>query len=370
MPINTLVLQWHITERCNRRCLHCYQEDYVRDELQFKDLLEVLKQFRELLDHLSRRGSFPVRGHINVTGGEPFIRGDFLDLLEAFHSNKNRFSFAIFTNGSFIDEAMAIRLRKFNPTFVQVSIEGTKETNDRIRGPGALDQTISALKHLVRERIRSVISFTAHRANFREFAEVAHLGRQLGVTRVWGDRLIPWGNGLSLREQGLSPDETREFFEIMSKAHSEAARGFCRTEIAMHRALQFLVAGGIPYHCVAGDSLIALQPNGDLYPCRRMPIRVGNLKETSLADLYYENDLFCALRDRDRISNGCENCSFSKKCRGGLKCLSYALTGDPFKADPGCWRAIPELKEDSREAVSPLRIEATDYRHSFNRNYH
>jgi radical SAM protein with 4Fe4S-binding SPASM domain len=330
----------------------------------------VLEQFKGLLDHLSRRGSFPVRGHINVTGGEPFIRGDFLGLLEAFYANKNRFSFAIFTNGSFVDEAMAIRLRKLNPTFVQVSMEGSKETNDYIRGSGALDQTISALKHLVRERIRSVISFTAHRANFREFAEVASLGRQLGVTRVWGDRLIPWGNGLSLREQGLSPDETREFFEIMFKAHSEAVRGFCRTEIAMHRALQFLVAGGIPYHCGAGYSLIAVQPNGDLYPCRRMPAPVGNLMETTLINLYYESELFRSLRNPDRVSDGCESCSFSRKCRGGLKCLSYALTGDPFKADPGCWRAIPELKEDSSEAVPPLRIEAKDYRHSFNRNYH
>jgi radical SAM protein with 4Fe4S-binding SPASM domain len=340
-PPNLLVLQWHITERCNRRCLHCYQDDYARDELQFKDLLKVLEQFKELLDDLGCRNSFTVRGHINVTGGEPFIRQDFLDLLEAFHANKNRLTFAIFTNGSFIDEAMAGRLRKLNPTSIQVSVEGTKETNDHIRGQGALDQTISALKHLVREQIPSVISFTAHRANFREFFEVARLGRELGVTRVWGDRLIPWGNGSALMEQELSPDETREFFEVMFKAHNESVRGFCKTQIAMHRALQFLVAGGIPYHCGAGDNLIALQPNGDLYPCRRMPIRVGNLMETHLIDLYYESELFQALRNPDRTSDGCGDCSFSKRCRGGLKCLSFALTGDPFKADPGCWRAIP-----------------------------
>ena len=298
-PPNLLVLQWHITERCNRRCLHCYQENSARDELQFKDLLGVVEQFKELLDDLGRRTSFPVRGHINVTGGEPFIRQDFLNLLEAFHANKNRFTFAIFTNGSFVDEAMASRLRKLNPTSVQVSIEGTKEINDYIRGKGALEQTVSALKHLVREHIPSVISFTAHRANFREFFEVARLGRELGVTRVWGDRLIPWGNGLALMEQGLSPDETREFFEVMFKAHNEAVRGFCRTQIAMHRALQFLVGGGIPYHCGAGYNLIALQPSGDLYPCRRMPIRVGNLMETHLINLYYESEILQSLRNPD-----------------------------------------------------------------------
>jgi radical SAM protein with 4Fe4S-binding SPASM domain len=108
----------------------------------------------------------------------------------------------------------------------------------------------------------------------------------------------------------------------------------------MHRALQFL-EGGHPYQCTAGDRLITVQPNGDLYPCRRMPIRTGNLLETPLVDLYQKSPLFRALRDRDRTSKGCQGCLFSGLCRGGLKCLSYAVTGDPFVADPGCWLASP-----------------------------
>jgi radical SAM protein with 4Fe4S-binding SPASM domain len=141
-----------------------------------------------------------------------------------------------------------------------------------------------------------------------------------------------------MREQMFTPEETHEFFQIMQQARSDAQRRwFRRTEVAMHRALQFLVAGGTPYHCTAGDRLITVGSNGDLYPCRRMPIHVGNLLETSLAELYYESDLFRALRDRSRISDGCDGCMFTKLCRGGLKCLSYAVNGDPFTADPGCW---------------------------------
>ncbi|MHC4628472.1 MAG: SPASM domain-containing protein, partial [Planctomycetota bacterium] len=196
------------------------------------------------------------------------------------------------------------------------------------------------VRSLTAERIRTFISFTAHRDNFREFAAVARLARKLRVSRVWADRLIPSGSGSSLHEQMLTPDETREFFEIMRKARNQARRRwFGRTEIAMHRALQFLMAGGRPYHCTAGDSLLTVQPDGDLYPCRRMPVRVGNLIETPLADLYYQSDLLRALRDRSRVSDGCQGCFYSKLCRGGLKCLSYATTGDPFKADPGCWRS-------------------------------
>jgi len=308
-----------------------------------------LEQFKDLLRKWNTETN-PVfkRAHIHITGGEPFIRQDFLNLLEAVSADGELFSFAVLTNGSLIDAPLAGRLRELGAYAVQVSIEGMKERNDRIRGAGAFDKTVSALRHLVQEGVSSVISFTAQRDNFREFDEVARLGRELGVTRVWSDRFIPWGNGSALREQVLSPEETRELFEIMHRAHSEAMRGFCKTEISMYRGLQFLIGGGVPYRCGAGYTLVTVQPNGDVYPCRRMPIKVGNLMETPLAELYYESELFRSLRDRDRISEGCEQCSFSRKCRGGLKCLSYAMTGDPFKADPGCWRAN---REQSRSDV-------------------
>ena len=339
-----LTLQWHITERCNLRCSHCYQEGGSEEELSYDELLQVLEQFKSLLGACNAFANLehasPIGGHITVTGGEPFIRRDFLELLEVFAANARYISFSILTNGSFIDDAMARRLRQLGPTSIQLSIEGGQATHDGIRGAGDLERTVGAAERLVREGIRTHVSFTAHRGNFREFADVARLGRRIGVARVWSDRLIPWGTGAAMKDQILTPDETREFLEIMRAERLDAERDpSCRTEIAMHRALQFLAAGGTPYHCGAGERLITLQANGDLYPCRRMPIRVGNVMERSLCDLYFHTELFQELRDPDRIAEGCGTCEHATTCGGGLKCLSYALTGDPFKADPGCWLA-------------------------------
>ena len=334
------ILQWHVTERCNLRCAHCYQEGAPAPELAFPDLLAVLAQFRELLDiWRSEAIGLPVNGQVNVTGGEPFIRSDFMDLLEVL-STSDDLSFAILTNGTFVDAPMAQRLGALKPAFVQVSVEGGRETHDRIRGKGTFDQAVSALRHMIQAGVRTFVSFTAHRENFRQFTQVAELGRRLGVFRVWADRLVPVGSGSALAEQTLTPPETREFFEIMLRARIDAASSaFHRTEIAMHRALQFMVAGERPYHCPAGDTLVTVQANGDLYPCRRMPIRVGNVMETPLAELYYASEVFAALRDRGRVSAGCEGCDYAPTCRGGAKCLSFAATGDPFRADPGCWLA-------------------------------
>ncbi len=342
-----LLFQWHITERCNLHCTHCYQENSPADELSFTDLLKVLEGFKRLLDELrTATDTGPVPGHITVTGGEPFIRKDLPNLLEALAAGKNRFSFSILSNGSFLDSATARYLRELEPLFVQVSIEGTPTTHDRIRGPGDYTRTVSAVKNLVREKIPTIISFTAHRSNYQEFYDVARLGRRLKVSRVWADRFIPIGRGSAWKDQVLSPEETREFVRIMYRAQCEgSSRRFNRTEISMHRALQFL-EGGMPYHCTAGDTLLAVQPNGDLYPCRRMPIKAGNLLETPLTELYHKNTLLCALRDRKRTSNGCEGCIHSGVCRGGLKCLSYAVSGNPFNADPGCAHSFSGLRRN------------------------
>jgi radical SAM protein with 4Fe4S-binding SPASM domain len=333
-----LLLQWHITERCNLRCAHCYQEGYGGLELDFAGLLRVVADYKSLLAHLRREAApRPVWGQITVTGGEPFVRADFLDLLAVFASEKEWFSFAILSNGSLIDAAMVKQLRQLAPRFVQVSLEGSPTTHDRLRGTGSFARATAALDLLRRAGIPALVSFTAHRGNFREFPAVADAGRKHKATRVWADRLIPCGSGAELRDQVLTPDETREFFALMRQARNDASQAwFGRTEVAMHRALQFLAAGGRPYRCQAGDGLLTVMHDGTIYPCRRLPIWVGNSSEQSLAEVYYGSEVLRQLRHPDKITKGCHGCFYAALCRGGLRCLAYAVNGDPFTADPGC----------------------------------
>lgn len=330
-----LILQWHITERCNLRCAHCYQEGYSGAELSFTGIMDILGQYLDLLK--SWKGGKRRFGHITLSGGEPFAREDLFDILDVFRSHKRDFSFAVLTNGSLIDGKAAKRLSALGPRFVQLSLDGKEATHDNIRGQGSYAETIAAVRRLKKEGLRVLISFTAHRGNYREFDDVARAGRRLKADRVWADRLIPSGEGSRMRSQALSPTETKEFMEIMKRSRGSILARFSRTEVSMQRALQFLFSREKPYRCAAGDSLITVQANGDLYPCRRMPIAVGNLTEASLTDLYNESGLFKKLRDRSRASEGCEGCIYSGLCDGGLKCLSYAMTGSPFNADPGCW---------------------------------
>jgi len=347
-----LLFQWHVTDRCNLLCSHCYQDAQHSAEPSFEELLLILEQFKKFI-HSCREQSKNRRfkAHITVTGGEPFVREDFIDLLERLAADSRLFSFAILTNGTLLTPKIIQTLSRLKPGFVQVSIDGARETHDRIRGVGRYEQAVEGLKLLVRGRIPTHISFTAHRDNFQDFPRVARLGSELGVTRVWSDRMVPCGRVGVSEDKLLTPDETREFLKLMQQ---EKQRGWMRkSRVTLHRSLQFIASGDQPYRCAAGDTLITVLPNGDVCPCRRMPHVVGNLFKASLEKIYSTNELFRNLRDRTRVAKGCEGCFYSRTCNGGSRCLASAVHGDPFRADPGCWLAANNRESGKTPILTP-----------------
>lgn len=325
-----MLLQWHLSDVCNLRCTHCYQTAFDSQPFGLSDWLRFLEDYVVFLNGDGMRP--PMRGHINVTGGEPLALRDFPALLDAFVLHQQVCTFAILSNGTLIDHRMATRLRRWGPKFVQVSIDGNPATHDRIRGEGSHAKAVAGIRALRAEGIPVLIAFTAQPGNYREFADVARLGRELGVRRVWTDRVIPPPGPLAAG-QSLSREQTVEYLQIIARARMEGGRR-SQTEIAAQRALQFLEGGSAIYRCTAGESLITVMPDGTLYPCRRLPIPAGNVYQTSLGRLY-RGDVLQAVRTRREFS-GCEKCGFVPLCQGGLRCLAWAVHGRLDQADPGC----------------------------------
>ncbi len=331
-----LLMQWHITDRCNLRCQHCYQEGYSDEGPDFAQMLGILDQYEILLAALGN-GNRRIPGQINITGGEPFVRKDFLHLLREIR--RRRIPFAILSNGSFIDQATASFLKALAPRFIQLSLEGTQIRHDTIRGDGDYARVLDSLRILKESGIRTLISFTAHRENFREFPEIADLCRRNGITRLWADRLIPLGAGDGGYTETLSPEETESFFQLMAASTKRRWYKIGDGAVSMRRALQFLVSGKQPYRCNAGYGLITVMPDGTVLPCRRLPIPAGNIFDTSLTNIYFESKVLQELRNPANTGKGCETCPHQTECSGGLRCLAYSMTGDPYRADPGCWLA-------------------------------
>jgi radical SAM protein with 4Fe4S-binding SPASM domain len=343
------LLQWHVTESCNLRCSHCYQaSNSDGKELSYSGMTDILGQFIKLLNE------WGIKGHINFSGGEPFCKEGFWDLLKKVYEHRSICSFAILSNGTLLNKSSVVDLKNLKCRFVQVSIDGGEKTHDSIRGQGSFVKALHALKLLRKNRVTSMVSFTSHKQNDRDFIDVADLCQRLNVDVVWSDRLLPLGRGKDLINQIMEPNEVECFFERMYLLRRNMEKKWLnRTHIRMHRALNFLTLKKfgekniVPYRCNAGRSLLTIMPSGTVLPCRRMPIIVGDLKQEYIGDIYWKSPLLAALRDADRVSEGCERCEHNKMCNGGLKCLSYAYYGSPFKADPQCFKIHERLPQGS-----------------------
>ncbi|MBQ3918709.1 MAG: radical SAM protein [Oscillospiraceae bacterium] len=317
------VLQWHILHRCNLHCTHCYQDEHA-SELSF-DVLERL--FRQYIDFCAEYG---YKGHINITGGEPLLSEHLFPLLSLLE--EYGMTFGLLTNGTLIDSTVTEKLAAFSRlSFVQVSIDGTRETHDSIRGAGNFDKAMAGLRLLHNAGIQTMAAFTCHRRNYKELRDVIKLARKAHADRFWADRLIPFGGNT---EDILTTGEFREMLHVLSGERSRKTL-FKGTQVHMNRAMQFL-GGGDYYQCAAGVSLLTLLADGTLLPCRRLPIPVGNCLEQDMRTLYRESKLIAQLCERN-IPEECMPCPKAHLCRGGAKCLTYAVTGRFDGKDINCY---------------------------------
>ena len=333
-----LVMQFHITGRCNLRCKHCYREEGDVEPLTTGDVFSVIHQYEALLAEFKKVNDTDRRGHINITGGEPFLRRDVKELLRYFGSHRKLFTYGVLSNGSVIDDELIALLKETGVAFVQLSIDGRREVHDALRAPGDYDRTFAMAEQLERSGIPTYISFTANRENYRDLPLVARECRRRGITRLWSDRLVPIGHGAELLT--IDKARTMDYLRTLRRARGSwlTRRRYPHTEVRMNRALQFL-CGGETYQCGAGKTLITVDEMGRILPCRRMPIVCGCIREDTLRDVYFEHPVFRQLR-AETPPVECLECPRRQSCRGGARCQTYALNGHFAGVDPGCPKAM------------------------------
>lgn len=327
------VLQLHITGRCNQRCKHCYHIEYTNEPLTFENIQEVIKQYVDLLEKYNENLKNHYKGHIHITGGEPLVRKDFMKIVQLMHANRDKFTFNVLTNGSLITDEIASKLYDFGVGYVQVSIDGDYENHDLIRGKGNLERTLKSIDILNKYGIRTMVSFTAGTHNYKDFPKVAKYCSEHGVSVLWSDRVVPFGNADT--NQCMSTEECMEFFRIMQDEKVKKVKEGSALSIQMERSLQFIVSKQLIYHCYAGESQIVVDENGNVMPCRRLPLVCGNILEDNLINIFYNNKIMQDLR-KNEIPIECIRCRFKKTCNGGARCISYAKTKNFNEADPYC----------------------------------
>ena len=195
-------------------------------QLKYEELLSILNQYRELLRKLS------MKGHINLTGGEPLCCPFFFKILDEFKKDSDLYSFSILTNGTLINDEIAKKISEYNPEYVQVSLEGGKKMNDYVRGKGVYKKVAKAIKCLKKYNLFVSISFTATKLNYKEFPNIVKYAEKYKVDNVWSDRFIPLGTEYD-KEFIMNLEETREYLNIMETERQKLKFKKSNTNIAM-----------------------------------------------------------------------------------------------------------------------------------------
>ena len=344
-------VQWHITDRCNLKCTHCYS-DTKREDLSMDHLKSIADNIIEGLHILQVHPCFA------LSGGEPLLRSDVFHLIEYLH-HKGVTSILIETNGTLITPDVAAMLADHSPpiTTIQVSLDGsTPEVHDAIRGKGSFEITLSGLRHIIdTTSLYTTISYTFHRQNVDDIPSIVELGESLPVDALYMTRLVPIGRGKDI--DLLTPGETREVFSFLHKKNEEfrtqRENGERKPIIVENRCLFHLTdpeeavrrytrgEERLGNACAVASSTFTILPDGTALPCRRLPIPLGNLQEESFVDIWFRNDLLWDFRRRQKTVKGkCTHCSFLKYrglCDGGAACIAYGYYNDYSQPDPQCW---------------------------------
>jgi len=324
--------QWHFTENCNLRCIHCYQENYMVKDLPEKKIFSIADIINNTLKKWNKFG------RISLTGGEPFIRKNILyRLLDYFENTEQIYWVGILSNGTLIDEEDAARLTSYSKLKeVQISIDGaTSESHDRIRGSGNFSKAIRAIQVLKQHDIPVSMMFTLHRENSTEALPVIQLAEDLDINALTIERIVPMNDDDVQKFYMNSKELEAQYQQIYHMKKQIEARS--ALQIRVSRPLWVLTDENLGGFCPAGFSSLAILHDGTVLPCRRLEIPIGNILTDGLFKIWYTSDVLWNLRNKRKLGGNCRNCQYLSRC-GGCRAVAYQMTGNYMADDPQCWK--------------------------------
>ena len=332
--IQRFYLQWHITNKCNLKCLHCYQK---KDQQVCKESsVEELEKVVNVFEHVANKWNISLE--VSLTGGEPFTKKKHLYFL-LFHLQRKNFvkSINILTNGALINDDDINKLHTIKKLrAIQISLDGHNNIiHDSIRGNGSFKTAIESIKNLKKNKLFVSVMMTLSKKNYLHIRNVYNLLKKLGVDSFGADRFIPFTesnfdtNILSSKEMEVAVNT----MICLKKNGNSPAINTTRPLYCLSSDAEEQIGGP----CSIGNGSLCLLPDGTALACRRLPIPLGNILVDGFYSIWYGSRLLWNIRNKDNLKNKCHNCSDLTSC-GGCRAMAYALTNDYLEEDPSCWK--------------------------------
>ncbi len=365
------VVSWNLTYRCNLACEHCYLDagptPLVGTE-NFADRSELgTEECFRVIDEIS---AFAPECLTILTGGEPLLRRDILEIVR--RAAERGLWVVVGTNGVRITENLARRLAEAGARGLSLSLDALDpDRHDRFRKVrGAWRNTVEGAGILNRTGLPFIVQTTAGSHNLGELDAIADFAHDRLAAKVWNLYfLVPTGRGQFVSD--ITPAQYDEvlasLYRIQRKydrrmlVNAKCAPHYIKTVLenaprpgsgqALRRGSGQAGAETDPIPtdglsairtysggaggCPAGTHYMGIRPNGDVTPCPYLPVFAGNLRRSSLADLWTSSGLFTDIRRRTSLGGRCGECEMNAQC-GGCRARAYGMTGDLMAEDPLC----------------------------------
>ena len=360
---------WESTQACPLSCRHCRaaaQPDRDAGELTTDEATQLMQQV----------ASFGTPSPLFIiTGGDPFQRPDLVELVR--RGTQLGLPVAVSPSGTpTLTRRSLTELHDAGARAISLSVDGsTAAIHDSFRRvDGVYDLTLAGWRAAREIGLRVQINTTIARHNLLDLPNIAQLMHELGAMTWSGFLLVPTGRGSTL--DGLTPDEVEDVFnwlyDVGTTVPTKTTEGHHFRRVVLQRqiladhgrdhvtalglgplyerlseqtaALRLLGNAAIrhrrpPMDVNAGRGFVFVSHLGTVHPSGFLPVGAGNVRDTSLPQIYRTSALFKRLRDPGSLTGRCGCCEFASVC-GGSRSRAYGLTGDPYAEEPWC-RYVP-----------------------------
>ena len=331
-PLRTLF--WNTTYACNFNCGICFENAgrFSSDELTTQEAMDMFKDAH----------SAGVE-NIIVSGGEPFMRKDLVDILA--YMAKLGLNARIASNGSMLTDEILKRLRDETlAKSFQISLDTLDpDLYSKLHGvsPDMLKNVLNILQHIKKLGFHTTVSTRLTPQTLPGIPQL--LDR--ACDEEWGTVTIHFPL-LTGRCSDAFPQDT-DFLTLLEPAfeHFLALPKRWLIEMFIPWAQYHLIAGRLEERikvvyvgCRAGRDRLTINPCGDISFCVCLDVPefyLGNIRQDSLSDVF-QNSQICDMMRHPESHGICNDCSNVMTCGGGCRVAAYAITGRLDGQDESC----------------------------------
>lgn len=350
---------WEVTLRCNQACRFCGTRAgrVGPDELNTEQARELIRQLAEL----------GVR-EVSMHGGEAYLRTDFYEIVSSIRDHG--MAPTLVTGGRGLTRDIAKRMSDAGISAVSVSIDGSREIHDDLRGfVGSFDGAIAALNHLQAVGVEVGVNTQINQANLTALHALYDTLRGFPLYGWMVQLMVPMGRAADEPGLWLEPYDMLQLFpllaELRQRCDQDSIALWAGDNVGYFGPFDDVLRGdrvptGCSGCCGAGVLAIGIEANGDIKGCSAMASEgfvAGNVKRDSLRHLWNEAAELKLSRcfDTDRLWGYCASCYYASECQAGCIWTANTILGR-YGNNPYCHhRALESLARGERERLVRLR---------------